>query len=261
MRKTVFLILVILISYSFITPGGGPIKWKFNKFKRLTFAYSQVMSMNSGFSFGKDSLNMFNKLEGNLVIKVKTDSLADIILTDLKMTIYNVGPSGDTSVMMTQPAPDMFIQDLKEDGTIDGRLDEQTELLANMLFPVVNKNMPPGDSTDLPMSVPFNLFGSTINVRGYNRVKCVGNQNGLMQLETIINVSEYTIPDEVKTRYKCYMKGNSKFEFNAERGYFTNGFVDINMAFGTESPDSSRSIMNMSMDMRSQIVLKLINVQ
>jgi hypothetical protein len=261
MRKTAFAILTILSCYSFVKPGDTTIRWNFSKFKRLAFSYSQVMSMKSGFSFDKDDPKMFNRLDGNLIVKVKSAQFTDIVLTDLKMTMYQVNSSGDTSVVMTQEAPDMFIQDLKEDGTIGGQLDQQAEVLAKTLFPVMNKNAAVGDSVDLPMSIPFNLFGSTINVRGYNRVRYVGNENGLANLQTDINVSEYTIPDEVKTKYKCFMKGNSRFSFDAEKGYFINGFVDINMAFGAESPDSSKSMMNMSMDMSSQIILKLINAQ
>ncbi|HEY4874910.1 MAG TPA: hypothetical protein VIH86_05020 [Puia sp.] len=206
---------------------------------------------------------MFNKLDGKLIVKVKSATLADIVLVDLKMTICNLDSLGDTSIIMTQSVPEMFIQDLKEDGTIEGQLNGQTEMLAKTLFPIMNKKTEIGDSADLPMIIPFNLFGSTINVRGYNRVKYVGNKAGIDKFETIINVSDYTIPDEVKSKYKSYMKGNSKFDFDSQKGYFTSGVVNINMAFGTESEssDSSKFMMNLSMDMNTKITLQLVTVE
>lgn len=260
MKKIAFAILAILISSSFIILSDNIFKWRFDKFKKLTFKYEQVASTKSDL-FVDNKMNIFNKFEGKLVVKVKSAALADIVFEDLKMTMCNVDSLEDTSVVMTQPVPDMFIQDLKEDGTIEGELNGQTEMLAKTLFPIMNKKAEVGDSVNLPMTLPFNIFGSTINVKGYNRVKYVGYKDGVDKLETIINVSDFTIPDEVKTKYICYMKGNSKFDFNGEKGYFTNGIVNINMAFGTESSDTSKSITNMSMDMSTKIILKLISVE
>jgi len=260
MKKIAFAILTFLISASFIILNGDIFRWRFDKFKKLTFKYGQVESAKSEF-FGNKKMNTFNKLDGQLVVKVKSDTLADIVLEDLKMTTCNIDSLGDTLMVMTHSVPEMFIQDLKEDGTIEGQLNGQMEMLAKTLFPITNKKAEIGDSTDLSMTMPFNLLGSTINVKGYNRVKYLGNVEGVDKFETIINVSEYTIPDDVKTKYKCYVKGNSKFDFSSQKGYFTNGMININVAFGTESSESSQSMMNMSMDMNTQIVLQLVTAE
>jgi hypothetical protein len=260
MKKIAFAILTFLISSSFIFLNGDIFRWHFDKFKKLTFKYGQVESTKSGFFVNK-KMNIFNKLDGKLVVKVKSDTLADIVLEDLKMTMCNIDSLGDTSTVMIRSVPEMFIQDLKEDGSYEGQLNGQMEMFAKTLFPIINKKAEIGDSTDLPMAMPFNLFGSTINVKGYNRVKYLGNAEGVDKFETVINVSEYTIPDEVKTNYKCYMKGNSKFDFNSQKGYFTKGVININVAIGAESSESPKSMLNMSMDMNTQIVLQLVTAE
>jgi len=266
MKKIAFAILTILICYSFVTISDNLIRWKFDKFKKLTFKWEQVESTKSVLPIGNgdSTMKMFNRLEGKLIVKVKNKKFADIILEDLKMSVYEVSSSGDTLMRMSQTVTEMFMQDLKEDGTIEGQLSPRWEMLAKIMFPIMNKDVKIGDTVDLPMTIPFDLLGSRINVKGNNRIKYLGNEEGLDKLETIINVSDYTIPDEVKIKYKCYMKGSSKFDFDSKKGYFTSGVVNFNMAFGTASSDSSKSMMNMtnmSMDMNTKIALKLIAVE
>jgi hypothetical protein len=255
--KSTFLLFTLFIASSFNISSDNVFKWRFDKFKKLTYNYRQIASTKSGL-FENAQMKMFEKLVGNLIIKVKNDTLADVVLGDLKATMCNVDSLGDTTVVMSQSLPDIFIQNLKEDGSTKGQVNGQTEMLAIILFPITNKKMEIGDSADQPVSMPFNIFGSSINVTGYNRIKYVDKKDGIDKLETIINVSDYIIPEDVKTKYTCYMKGNSKFDFNSQKGYFTSGLVNTNMVMAAGSSDSTKDMMNLSMYMNTQIALQLI---
>jgi hypothetical protein len=78
--------------------------------------------------------------------------------------------------------------------------------------------------------------------------------------ESIINVSEYTIPEDVKTKWICYLKGDIKFNFNSEKGYFTEGEVKLNMAFQPEKTNDNDGL-SMALDMETTINLKLVKVE
>lgn len=260
MKIITYLSFALIICSSFITLNNNVFKWRFDKFKKLTYKYEQIAGINSVL-FERDHMKTFNRLNGSLIIKVKNDSLADMVFGDLKMAMCNVDSLGDTSVVMSQSAPDMFIQNFKEDGSMEGQLNGQLEMVAKTLFPVIDKKMEIGDSADKQVSMPFNVFGSSIDVTGYNRIKYVGKKEGIDKLETVLNISQYTIPDDVKTKYICYMKGNSKFDFNSEKGFFTNGLVNTNIVMGTEPSDSTKTMINLSMNMTSEIRIQLISVE
>src|SRR6266581_2792629 len=99
MKRITLAILTILICYSCVTSNSKLFKWKFDKFKRLTFKYEQVLSNKSEF-LGERNMKTLNRVEGKLIVKVKNKNLADIVFADLKMTASNIDSLGDTSIVM-----------------------------------------------------------------------------------------------------------------------------------------------------------------
>ncbi len=255
--KKLLSIFLITLCCSFISSDRHLIQWEFDNFKKLTFSYVQTMHSKSSIM---SDMSMLQELNGILVVHAKSPTHADVLFKELQMKMFRLDSLGDSSDVMTNIYPDMFIQDMKEDGSIDGELDGQTELLAKVLFPALPKAIAPGDSVDLPMMVPFNIMGSVIKVKGYNRVKYTGTTNESSTLNTIINVTDYTIPEDIKTKYICFLKGTSSFQFNDTKRYFTQGEITIHMGFGTEGEKKSDPDRLM-MDMKSTIKLKLIKVE
>ena len=254
--------------------SNDSLKWNFKNFKKLKYSYIQISENKA--PFGMDE-KMFNEAKGTLIVSVKESGKADLIFKELKMSMFSVSENGDTNRMMSQTAPDFFMQDMDETGKIDGQLNQQTELFAKTLFPIPGKDMSLKSTIDLPVTMPFNMFGSVINVKGYNKVTLVSIDENIASLTTILDVSEYDIPEDANVDYECYMKGNSDYLFNLDKGYFTKADLNITMVAKFVSPEkedeednsSSKSTDDMlqkmskgfGMEMKTNIKLELKEVE
>ena len=189
--------------------------------------------------------------KGVLVVKVNNSSVADMIFKDMFMKISEIDSLGIKKQIMENQMPEFNIQGLNEDGKIDGKLNSQTEILAKILFPVINKNLKLNETHDLPLDMAFNQYGYQIKVKGQNSIKYDGNG----ELKTKINISEFENLQDSK-KYISYLKGNSSYNFDNQKGYFKSGTININMAIGS----IENKISVITMNSNSTITLKLISV-
>ncbi|MEX0362542.1 MAG: hypothetical protein AB3N10_16315, partial [Allomuricauda sp.] len=200
-------------------------------------------------------------MTGNLIVSIKDKEHADVIITDIKQMTLTADSLGVYEVTDTIKMPNQVLfQDLTAEGNIDGDIQQSGVMLARTLFPITNKKMKIGDSVDLKMSMPFNMMGTNLTVKGHNRVKYANSNNGIEKLNTKIDVSDFTIPEEIKQEYVCYLKGNSNFSFDSKKGIFKNGTINMNMGMGMKVTDSTsvERTTKMMMEMMTEINLKLI---
>lgn len=258
MKKAVPFLTILLFCSSFAGIKKNLIRWEFDNFKKLTFTYEQIMDVYKDHTFDTDKTKTFIKAQGLLIVTVINSESADIAIKEIKMTQYRVDSLGDTSVLVNMNAPDMFIKDLKEDGTIGGEIEDKIQTLARTIFPIANKEMAIGDSVDIPLTVPFGMYTTLINAKGYNRVKYVNDKGDIAEIATVINVSDYIVPKGVETKYICYMKGDSNYEFNTQKGFFAGGIININMVTGYEEKDS---IKHIEIDMKTTIKIEPVSVE
>lgn len=225
------------------------VKWNFKSFKKLTYDYEQVVGMKNPFL---DSLpSMKNVAKGKLILKVKSNGKADIILKDMKMVMRDI----------KQQMPDQFIQDMDEYGKVDGDMNSQQRMLLQMLFPIPTKKIKVNEVSKIPMKIPFSVPGSVINVKGFNSVTLKQINGSSYDLSTGINCTDYTIPDEVEPKYDCFVKGKSQYQFDALAGYFKNGTVEIAMGMGVIAKEGTKEAKKMIVDMKTTIKLKLKKVE
>ncbi len=257
------LVPLLLISFLLIAatlPTKKPIRWNFNDYTKLTYDYRQSISTDMSFMGGKQQSLMTAKL----LVKIKDKEFADVLFTDIQSIGMSKDSLGNYVATDTTSMPNTILfQDLKPDGTIDGHIQQSSVMLARTLFPITNKKMKVGDTVGLKMSMPFNIFGSAINVKGFNHVTYVGSENGFEKLNTVIDVSDYTIPEEINQDYLCYLKGNSRFSFDADKGLFKEGTINLNLGMGTTITDSTmvKKTTNMMMDMDTEINFKLMKAE
>ncbi len=209
---------------------NNDVKWNFKGFKKLTYEYYQVMENKS--PFGMDE-KMYNDAKGILIVSTKDNGKADIIFKNIKMSLFSISKDGDTIPKMSQTVQDFFMQDMDEFGKINGQLNPQTELLAQVLFPIPNENISVGEKSKLPTSMPFNMYGSRMIVSGFNELTLTSIENRIAKLSSVIDVSQFEIPEEANVNYDCYMKGDSKYTFNLEKGFFETATLNINMVAKT----------------------------
>lgn len=256
------------------------LQWKFDNFEKLTYEYYQITENKSSFlkeileQRGKNG-TIFNKMTGSLIVSPKGDGKADIVFKNMEMSLLSVSENGDTTQTMIQTAPDFFMQDMDEFGKVGGSLNQQTELLSQTLFPIPSKKLKVGEKNKVSIAMPFNMFGSVINVTGFNEITLNSVQDSRAKVSTIIDVSEFDIPKEANVNYECYMKGSSNYTFDTVQGYFDSLSLNItmvakNMTNYDEKENDSLSgqeammkqmTKGMSMEMNTRISLKLKEVK
>lgn len=272
-RPLTILAIFIFVLTSCTQKSGSTdvFKWNFSNFKKLKYKFTQITKNENSFI---QTGNEFMKAEGTLVIAVKESGKADLTFNDIKTGSYQISESGDTSTTNTFSIPDFFIQDMDEFGNVDGKLDQQTQLLSELLFPVTGENMNVGEHIELPQSMPFTAFGSVLTIKGVNDVTLNSLENGIANFSTLIDVSDFTVPEDADINYNCYLKGSSKYDFNMDKGYFNTANLDITMFIGSSKKDleetdsisnDSRNIENfdenMSMKTNTLIQLELKGVE
>jgi hypothetical protein len=259
-RKILGISLVALLLISGNTISKKLIKWNFDDYEKLTYNYNQTMSTDVEF-FG-DNQKML--MTANLIVSIKDNEHADVIFTDIKHITFSADTLGVYKATDTIEMPNQVLfQDLTPEGKIDGDIQQSSLMLAHTLFPITNKKMKIGETVDLKMSMPFNMMGTNLNVKGFNRVKYIKSNDGIENLNTVIDVSEYTIPEEIEQDYICYLKGTSDFNFNSKKGIFNDGIINLNMAMGINIADTTTTekTAKMMMDMTTEIKLNLIKTE
>lgn len=217
------------------------------------------MSMESDLGFGSTHRSQL-VATGLLIMDVVSPKYADITIKDLETKMYTIDSIGDTTIQFTVKNQEMVIRNIKEDGTIDGEISEGVKTFAGILFPALGSKINIGDSIDLPILVPFNLYGNTIKVNGKNKLKYLSKVGNIEKLETQINANYDSIGIAVNPKYSCYMNGYSNFTFNSRRRIFTEGEININLGFRIYFKDE-RTIRNENTNMSTKIILNLINVK
>ncbi|MDP2688003.1 MAG: hypothetical protein Q8O62_12325 [Aequorivita sp.] len=261
LKRKIFRILLVSLIFISATPVSKElIKWNFEDYKKLTYEYNQSMITNVEFLDDPQKMMM----TANLIIKIKDEQHADVIFTDIKHYRMSQDSLGNYKATDTIEMPNQILfQDLTPEGNIDGNIQDSYLMLARTLFPITNRKMEIGETIDLKMAMPFSMMGSNINVKGYNRVKYVDSNDGIEKLSSLIDVSEYTIPEEIEQDYICYLKGNSGFSFDSKRGVFNEGTINMNIAMGINITDSTtaKKTAKMMMDMNTEIKIKLIKTE
>ena len=275
MKQLMKITLLAVLFFGFTScqkESNKRIKWDFNKFEKLTYDYEQVMENDMGESFMDGERNLISS-KGQLIVKVKDSGKADVIFKGVEVSMFTVTKAGDTTKEMSQTVPDFFMQDMDEFGKIEGELNQQTELLSHTLFPISTQALSIGDTEDLPISMPFNIYGSRLQIKGQNSIKLNSIEDQVAFLTTEIDVSEYEIPEEVNMNYECYLKGHSANKFDIEKGCFQSINLTIEMLMKasakeqkekTEDKQDNRLMdmaKNMSMKMNSTITLNLVDVE
>jgi hypothetical protein len=249
MKRNILFILTIVICFSFQSSESLFLKWNFKNFKELTFSFEQIMITKSAMLTNQISETV---AKGNLIVKVNDINSSNIIFKNIHMIMSDVDSLGHKIETLQTEMPDHIIKGLKEDGKIESQLDAQSEILANVLFPVINRNLSINETFDLPLTMNFNSLGKQTKVSGSNSIKFTGNQN----LETVIDISKPSNSDD-KEKYISYLKGSSNYKFDNEKGYFTEGNIIIEMALG----EIKGNLSNILIQTNSTIKLKLISVK
>ena len=264
-RNALTIIVIMLIGFSLTISNGQSkstklydkqMKWNFKNFEKLTFTYKQTLFTNTSLLFDSgDRPRSSTEISGLLVVEIINNGSANIGFKDIIVSNFKLDIDGSKSDVVNQKMPDMtVIEGLHEDGTVTGRYNPEFVFFSKVFFPIINKEISLGNTYSLPISVPFGVTGSTVDIKGNNSVTYISSDKELAILETIINVAEHDEPKNSGDAYVCSLKGNSAFSFNLEKGFFTQGHIDLKMAMGKKNNNQ----LDMDMDVKITLNLKEI---
>lgn len=209
--------------------------WDFNTNKNYNYSISQTTTSDIKTSKDEKSKHTYISGNGKLIVKSKSNDLADISITDLKARMTN----SFTKDTISQSQPNSLIQDLRSDGKI------LTTLFSNdfirLLFALPTEDLSLGASSKIPSVFPFNMNGSVINSKGFNRLTFVDYEivdgHNCAVLWSVIDISKLDLPDDFKGNYTLSKKGTGVYYFDIENRHFVKSKINISVTTLIDNED------------------------
>ena len=220
------------------------LRWDFGRKEVYAYAYSQKSIMTSIMSEGagggdRNEPGMITEVKGKMSLKSEGDRTARLVMEDLMMSMQFETSEREEPKTMDSEAPPMVIQGVQEDGTMKLGSSSQ-EMLLKMLFPIPSSPLRVGESVSSPRAVPFNAMGSLLEVTGSSVTTLTGyvglDGKTCARLETVIDISNLNVPQELEGTYKCQVKGKSVFFFDIQGKRFLSGRVALIMGMRVKAP-------------------------
>ncbi len=231
--------------YKEIEPGLGKVdlKWDFSGDKVYAYDLKQSMKTFQKMGMGQNfSPEMNVKASGIIKFKSKGDHTADLVLEDLTMDNVDFrqeAPEDLGKQSHTREIPAQVIQGVGEEGIVQfNQMGKQLNL--RYLFPLPETSLARGESTTVPISMPFNAMGSMLKAKGEMKikldkfVKIEGKTAALLYCDLIVD--NLDAPEEIEGEYKIKLKGRALYYFNVEERCFESGKMAMILSYRMDSP-------------------------
>ncbi len=257
---TKFIVILLYMSSSLLMQSqNNTMNWDFSNFSNLTFSYQQVMTNKEWLGLDDvEPIKSYSEISGLLMIEVKNKNSADVILKNAKITTFIKDSLGNRLDTRRQAIPDLvYIEGLKENGSVEGTYNKHTELFAKILFPIINQSAT-GCIIQMPLISPFDVEGDLVEIKGRNTIDFTSISTELFKLKTHIYAKKDNIQSVNDKYYICEIDGESSFDFNPQKRYFTNGNIKLNMLLQQKNDKYNKTKTLVDMDV--EITLALIKV-
>ncbi len=206
---------------------------------------------------------------GILVVNVHNNRTAELILKDMN-ALVSMDTGEEKSKPVAQPLPDFAVQGLKEDGSgIRGQKGQ--DMLIRTLFPLPPKPLKVGEFIDIPEQIPFMTTEKELKIKGHSRITLsryvkIGDRT-CARIDVDTDISEITVPPDLKGKYTASVKGNATFYFDVADRIFMSGKTNVQMAYDIETPATTAAGKNdpaqaggdrITMDSDNTVRVKLI---
>lgn len=196
-------------------PDESPIFcWDFPQSKVLSYTYEKNTNNNTIIGLNSEKPNKSNSsnaLYGLLLIKSTGDNMADMVMTDLKMSLPTVFYDNGKTENKEITVPPIAFHGMKEDGAVNlGRQDQTLKFL----FPLPNKSLKKGESVKMPNQYPFSTMLYQLDLTGYSvitltRYVTIGKRI-CAEFDVLTDISEYKMPPQLEGSLECYLRGKSR---------------------------------------------------
>lgn len=237
--------------YTEAKPAGLPtvFRWDFSNREVYTYTFEQRVRnqfhIEGAFEGESGDGEQSLLAKGSLLIKSQGDGTANLVLEDVKMSMKMHLGEEEKPGTMEQTIPPVVVQGMNEDGSGSFGCSSQ-DVLLQLLFPLPTKPLKVGEFVDVPAQMPFNVWGSLLQVEGRSRITLtryvrIGKRT-CAQLDVDIDISDLNVPSELEGEYGCSAKGASVFYFDVAGRRFVSGTVAVLMQITVDAPLPKMSI-------------------
>lgn len=232
-------------------------EWDFSRPRKFVYSFSQIVASES--TFGDEQKKVQNSfiMVAKLNVDVQKDELANLSLSDSKISPINLDSEFDANAKQ-QILPTMFTKGMDSKGHFKN---PQNNLLYLLIFPIPDRTLKKGESVLMPISMPANLFGSSWETKGNNKLSYKGIESfegrNCARFQGEIDFSEMDIPVEYQGKVEFYSRGKANYYFDLENGYYYGLDFQLSQKLYFEIVGIDLNEMPAYMDIKSENTYKI----
>lgn len=224
-----------LVAVPDTTRGPQTFRWDFSTTRTWSYAYTQRLKARA--DSGTNSTHEA-QVAGTMEIVSKGGGKANLVLRDLELQVASSAGSKPASLK----PPVMVVPDVQEDGSMTGGGTRGSEVL-RVLFPLPHGALAVGDVEQVPLSFPFNAYGSPLTVRGTAKVTFAGfarlSDRTCAVLDVVFDVSQLEVPPELPGSYRASLSGTSELCFDLDEHAVVHETAELAMSMKTDVAPSA----------------------
>ena len=270
------IVVFLVINFSFLactepTPNSNKndvFIWDFSKPKKYIYRFSRTTTQQSdGSVFSKDITKtkvVTQTMKGKLLVKVKKNKMADLIMTDVQEENSVFGKKQFAGKDDFLPKVQVLYQDYPANGQVEVL---QSDITLSMFFPLPPYDFAKGGSAKRPIKIPFHMGSSLLFAKGnyklYFNKRTQKQQRNCAVLYGKWDISDLTIPEELNNEADLEYTGEGTYYFDYEKHCFVSAEVTLKVKMKADMKIKSEfaDLGKVSMNSTTKMKLELIKVE
>lgn len=259
-QSTFYLFFTFLLLFSDSMNAQNPsIEWKLDGIDTLVYQYEQEVYVPMMDQAMKEESKTVSVSRGDFNLIVEDCGEFYFEISSIEEEVFSEDSLGVRTFKRRLDVPTRKYPMRNKYGEIIGETRDEEDVLFNLIFPIPDKKLGLWDTTEIPMTFPFSMPGTVVNISGFTRVYCVENDPVMATFRSEMDLAAYEIPAPTGAIMFCYLIGDGEYFFDPKNGYYSSGKLNIEMAFGSYDSDEKRSMIK-SMEMISEMKFDLKRV-
>lgn len=220
--------------------------WDFNSENNYVYSFEQIINTVNEWGGTMDHVDTSSVLgSGNLKVKSKGNNKANFVLS------LKIETEAFNSFKVRTAPQILVIPDIDAHGQFDLKR-RNSDVMFDLIFPLPSIDLKIGESEKLVLEIPFNIMGSPLYVKGYNKLKYLKDiEPNIALIKSEFKIDKVDVPEEIKGEFACSFIGEAELEFNYEKKYFKSSKVDLQIKIKSKITTGENAIGNMDMNVES----------
>jgi len=217
-------------------PDKAPLlRWDFSAKRKYSYNYTRKEDIYNDLVGLRAPTKRSTEITGDLVLTSKAKGFASVMLQNLKPRVL-------TSGVLALPKNSVVALRMNEIGNVTFPLaDSGMSLAMRMLLALPPQPLKTGESIDLPVEMPWEVPGATMQVTGHLKMKLTGyviaGSRKCARLENSIDIPKFKAPQGTKGTYKVFLKGKSIVHFDLQARSFLSAELALLGSFRMDAPN------------------------